>query len=611
MQLLRKVINNVVISLLGQAITWISTVLLTAAYGRFLGDTRFGELYFAITFVALIGFPLEFGFNQQLIRDVAQKPEEALRYLTNTLILKLLLWLPFFGLLVGLSWLLGYSPDERLLVEICGITMLSTAITNVFSGLHSAFSRTYFSALGTILERVTDAAVGICLLRIGAGVEVMALVLLAGSLVNTLWQGIWCFCKVGFFRRPDYKFMLFLFKSSIPFLIYGVLGVIYYRIDTVMLSLMTNDTAVGWYGAAYRLFDTLLFLPSLIISAIIYPIFSKLTLHAEPQLKLAIEKTMNFVLFCGVPIATFMAITAPQIIGYLYHNPDFTHSVTTLQALAPGLVFLYANSVLTSVLLSTHRERKIIVLALCALAFNVTTNLILIPLLAQLGTALTTSATELVLLIVSLILIPNNLLPVKSLLSALRILVATAAMGACLWWLQISSLLLLLPLGLIVYLCVALLCQAIPLSDIRTLYISLRNKRTRPRVALGELDENQIAFLAKVDTNPLPTLDIQTESDTTSPAETMITPIPGPISLPEVALAQCTAINNLEQDEPLDPEATWPRSPALKLRKEIERVSTIALPLTPIPDQMIEDHESTEPRIHIAITPQPEQNHFA
>src|SRR5258708_11634697 len=115
MHILRKAINNIAISLLGQGITWISTILLTAAYGRFLGDTRFGELYFAITFVALIGFPLEFGFNQQLIRDVAQKPEQALRYLTNTLLLKLLLWLPFYGLLVGLTWILGYAPDERLL----------------------------------------------------------------------------------------------------------------------------------------------------------------------------------------------------------------------------------------------------------------------------------------------------------------------------------------------------------------------------------------------------------------------------------------------------------------------------------------------------------------
>ena len=45
MNRLRRVVNNTLISLLGQAITWSSTLLLTVAYGRFLGDVKFGELY--------------------------------------------------------------------------------------------------------------------------------------------------------------------------------------------------------------------------------------------------------------------------------------------------------------------------------------------------------------------------------------------------------------------------------------------------------------------------------------------------------------------------------------------------------------------------------------
>ena len=74
MNRLRKVIGNTVISLLGQGVTWTSTIILTIAYGRFLGDVKFGELFFAMTFVALIGFPIDAGFNQQLTRDVAQIP---------------------------------------------------------------------------------------------------------------------------------------------------------------------------------------------------------------------------------------------------------------------------------------------------------------------------------------------------------------------------------------------------------------------------------------------------------------------------------------------------------------------------------------------------------
>src|SRR5215831_6500805 len=101
MKSLRRVVSNTVISLFGQAITWTSTFLLTLAYGRFLGDTKFGELYFALSFVALIGFPIEFGFNQQLTRDVAQQPERARRYLANTLALKVLFWLMLYDIVLS------------------------------------------------------------------------------------------------------------------------------------------------------------------------------------------------------------------------------------------------------------------------------------------------------------------------------------------------------------------------------------------------------------------------------------------------------------------------------------------------------------------------------
>lgn len=111
MNRLRKIIGNTIISLFGQGVTWSSTLILTIAYGRFLGDVKFGELYFAITFVSLIGFPIEFGFNQQLTRDVAQEPSKALRYLSNILCIKIVLWLIFYSGTLLACRMLGYSAD--------------------------------------------------------------------------------------------------------------------------------------------------------------------------------------------------------------------------------------------------------------------------------------------------------------------------------------------------------------------------------------------------------------------------------------------------------------------------------------------------------------------
>src|SRR5437588_3386152 len=359
MSTLRRIVNNALISLMGQAVTWSSTLLLTIAYGRFLGDVKFGELYFAMTFVALIGFPIEFGFNQQITRDVAQDPEKASTYLWNALLIKVTLWVLLYAAILFAAWALGYNQEQRSLVAICGITLVSASIVNVFAALHYAFERTLFPAVGLMLEKGLAACIGFILLKNGATVQTIAFVLLGGSLIDAIWVALWFFRLEGWHVVINKTIIYKLLHTSIPFVLYGVLGVIYYRIDTVLLSLMTSSAVVGWYGAAYRLFDTLLFIPSLILQAVMYPVFSKLSASSQSTLKMAVEKCMNLLLICAMPIATLMIVAAPNIIGFLYHQADFVNSVPVLQALAPGLVFLYINALFGNIILSTRGEKKI------------------------------------------------------------------------------------------------------------------------------------------------------------------------------------------------------------------------------------------------------------
>jgi O-antigen/teichoic acid export membrane protein len=514
MSRLGRVINNTLLSLLGQMVTWTSTLLLTIAYGRFLGDTGFGELYLALTFVALVGFPMEFGFNQQLTRDIAQKPHEALRYLSNILIIKGCLWILLYGVILLSSYLLKYSPIELTLIAICGLGLLSDGVANVFASLQYAREQVKVPVIGGMLQKGLSALVGLIILKYGVGVQIMALVLLGGSLTNMLWQAFWGFRAVGLRLALDIKLIRELLRTCIPFIIYGVLAVIYYRVDTVLLSFMANTAVIGWYGAAYRLLDTLNFLPNLVIFAIMYPIFSKLSISNESNLKLAVEKSMNFLLFCGVPIATLMIVTAPNIIGFLYHQQDFVHSVPALQALAPGLVFLYANTVLGTTIMSIKQEKKITIMAALALVFNVGLNLILIPRYEHIGAAAVTSLTELLLLGLSIYFTPRQLLPVRSIVVGLKSIIASAVMTLAIWEFLPYNIFLILPIALVAYLAASVLFRTIPREDVRAIYAAIRRKASGAAVAQIEqpiaeqeaFTEELIGdpfFLADEDTTPL------------------------------------------------------------------------------------------------------------
>src|SRR2546421_8294497 len=487
MNKLRRVVGNTVISLLGQGVTWTSTLILTIAYGRFLGDVKFGELYFAITFVMLIGFPIEFGFNQQLTREVAQEPDKALRYLTNILFIKVCLWFMLYGCILLLCWLLGYSVELRELVAICGITLLCGSIANSFSSLHCAFERVIFPTVGTILEKGLTALIGIIALKQGASVQVMACILLGGSLTSATWQAIWAFRLLGIRLSVDQTLVRGILRTGIPFLAYGVLGVIYYRIDTILLSFMASTATVGWYGASYRIFDTLVFLPSLVISAVMYPIFSKLSILSKSELRIAVEKSLNFLLFCGIPITAGLIVAAPDIIGFLYHRPEFVHAVPALQALAPGLLFLYINSVLSTTLISIKHEKKIMIMAAIALVFNLGLNLILIPRYQHVGAAVVTSLTELLLMGLAIMFTPRSLFPLGSIRVGVKALIASLVMALIIWIMRGSGLVIMLPVAMAVYFTTASLLGTIPRDDLKALYTSIRKKRRQaPSDALPE-----------------------------------------------------------------------------------------------------------------------------
>jgi O-antigen/teichoic acid export membrane protein len=500
---LRHIIKNTVISIAGQVVSLIGTILLTFAYGHFLGAFAFGELYFATTFVFLIGIPVDAGFNNQIIRDVAQKPDNASRLFTNVLLIRLGIWLIMYIAILLISSLLGYSLEMRLLIAICGFDLLFNTIVKTFVSMQYAFERTIFPVIGNLLEKGLTTLLGIFLLRSGAGVQVMAVVIVIGSLVNGIWQAIWYLRIVGTSFVIDPKLIGEILRTNIPFLFSGLLIVGYTSIDTVLLSLMLNSTVVGLYGAAARLTDAMTFLPNVVIAVVMYPIFSKLANTSDSDLKLVLEKSMNFMIFCGMPITILLIVAAPNIIGFLYGG-GFTGAVPTLQASAPYVIFLYINFAFVTVVLSKKQDRVILITTGVALAFNLGLNLILIPLFQQIGSALVTSLTELLLCCIAVFVIPRHLLPFGSLKVALKALIASLLMAMAILSLHTLHLFVILPIAMLVYLGTAFLLGVIPREDYLAVYNALLRK-TQRSTSLGTDELSEITVLAyDLPTMPLP-----------------------------------------------------------------------------------------------------------
>jgi O-antigen/teichoic acid export membrane protein len=238
---------------------------------------------------------------------------------------------------------------------------------------------------------------------------------------------------------------------------------------------MTSSAVVGWYGAAGRLFDTLSFLPN-IVMIVLFPVSSKLSLSSDEGLKRAVEKSVNFLLFCGIPIATGMIVAAPNIVKVLYHRAEFTHTIPALMAFAPGVVFLYINTALNVLMLSKKQERKLPIMAGAALVLNVGLNLLFIPLYRHIGAAIVTSLTEALLCCLAIAFIPRYLRPVASLRVGVKTILASLVMALAILPLRAHSIVAILPIATMVYVGVGMLVGAVPIEDIKAVYRAIRHK---------------------------------------------------------------------------------------------------------------------------------------
>jgi O-antigen/teichoic acid export membrane protein len=476
METLRRALGNSALMLMSQAITWISTLVLTGALGSHLGDAGFGNLYLAMSFAAIAGLLVDFGLNEQLVREIARDRELAGRYLVNAVSIKIGLAVAAYLLTLAIARVLGYPSELRLVIAIFCLILLVNALGATLAALGRGIEYVLPASTALIVEKVFVTAVAIALLYRGYGIASVAAVFVAGALLNTTWQAFHLRRRIAFSGTVERRTMGLLVKGALPFLAYWVLGAVYYRVDIVLLSKLSTPAVVGWYSAAYRLFDTLFFLPGIVSGAVLLPILSRMSTVSRGQLRLAIGKGLDTLLLLGVPICTGLFVLAEPILQFIYRRPEFLNAAPALRWLAIALILVYANSVLATVLISINREGKLALIPGFATVVNVVLNLLLIPRYHHLAAAAVTTATECIIFGSLLLCLPADLRPRRSLLVLAKAMGASLAMVLALYMLQGQSLPVSIVLGGLVYCLAALALRLVPLQDLRLLRSALTRR---------------------------------------------------------------------------------------------------------------------------------------
>ncbi|MDP9148847.1 MAG: oligosaccharide flippase family protein, partial [Myxococcota bacterium] len=183
-------------------------------------------------------------------------------------------------------------------------------------------------------------------------------------------------------------------RQSLPLWIAGLLSLLYFKVDTFFLRVLSGDSELGAYGAAFKLFEGSMIVPSILLS-VAFPKLARA--RGEPLTQRRLERRLALSLMTvGLGLGGVGVLGGAPLVHVLF-GAGFGRAVASLRILSLGLPLLYLNYGLTHFLVARDQGRATTWLALMMLVANVVLDAVLIPRRAGPGAAWATVLSELAL----------------------------------------------------------------------------------------------------------------------------------------------------------------------------------------------------------------------
>lgn len=410
-----SIARNTTVLVGAQLITWISSFVLLIFLPRYLGSEAYGRLYLAISISIILEVLIDFGGRHLIPKEISRKKSKTAGLFINYLTLRTVIWiLAMLGLLI-FNWLAGYPFITQLLIIILGFSKLWQGAKKTLRSCFQGHERMEYPSLGSIVERVFIAAAAVTALLAGAGAITIAIIMTVGIFLNFLVLYNYSDKIIESLPAVNWDVIRKISQVSIPYFMWSLFSVIYYRVDTVMLSLLTGDHVVGWYGAAYRFFDVAMVFPS-IFTTVIFPIFSRQWMGDENDMFKTFHKSLKFMILLALPVSILIYFYSNNIVSLFFGLSEYTPSVLVLQIFSLGVIFVYIDFILGNTILASDKQKRWAVVGFVAIIVNIGLNYVAIPYAEAhwqnggIGAAVTTLFTEIFIMISAFALLPPNYL---------------------------------------------------------------------------------------------------------------------------------------------------------------------------------------------------------
>lgn len=399
-----------VYAFLGEA-TLSFTFVLYILLARVLGPQQFGIFASAAALGGILSLFIQFGLPSLLNREVAVHPLEGSKNALNFITIQFINSLVVLLLVFPLSIKLGFEGSSIVICYLAVLAEIFRSIKMTFRGILRGLAMFRIETLSVSIERIaTILLTSLTLFLSGDLILIVGTIVLCRA-VDVLGLFLYLNQKLNLISKINVRKFNKILKSAYPFALSGVLWILYYQIDLVMLKAFSFPEEAGFYSAAYRLIEIFSALPRVIF----YVSFTKLTqCYANQPEKLPQEtyRTISLLLIIIVPVLLIAGFLQKILVQILY-GEAFIPTTQALSLLLPSISIAAFSTLARELLKATRCEKQIPLFLFATVLLNILMNLILIPKMGSWGAAISTLTSEVTLFALSMYFV--NRLPYRKL----------------------------------------------------------------------------------------------------------------------------------------------------------------------------------------------------
>ena len=406
----KRIVKNSGFLLIGRVVTKVISFFILLYIARYLGPADFGKYSFAFAFIYFFSFIPDLGIHQILVREAAKDPKIMDKLIGNATIVKSFLSVLAFLLCCLAISITDYPSSTKSAVYIAALGLFATSISG-FGIVYEVKLRMDYSILFSVTNRLFFLVSVLYLARHSPDLNLFVGVAVAADFIHNILATIFSKRFVTPKFEIEYDLVKKILLEALPIAVSTVFIMIYFRVDMVMLSFLTNDTDVGFYSAAYRLTEALNFIPSVLMVSI-YPIMSRYFYEENKAFDYIYTKSFKILFASGLLIATIVTFLSEEIILGIY-GPEYYGSVIALQVLIWATSIMFVNHLLSSTYIASGNQIIMAKISAIAAVLNIGLNLLLIPSYSYTGASIATFFTELIVMIYGIYWINKNIIHIE------------------------------------------------------------------------------------------------------------------------------------------------------------------------------------------------------